>query len=167
MSVCSDEARLPWYLRPPRAAEALPVDGAAAVLPAPPADPPGCSTWNKECMKALRSCATVGLAAIGAAAAGAVVLAAVVPVAAVMPVAELVPVACDPTTCCSDCIMLLSRGCEAPTGIWPTLPTADSLWDSMSEPFFPCPRPCGRKLTVGSALDAALAMVIDEMEFPR
>src|ERR1700679_3506966 len=121
-------------------------------------------------MKALRSCATVGLAAIGAAAAGSVVLAAVVPVAAVVPIAELfamVPVACDPTTCCSDCIMLLSRGCEAPTGIWPTLPTADSLGDSMSEPFFPCPRPCGRKLTVGSALDAALAMVIDDMEFPR
>jgi hypothetical protein len=38
---------------------------------------------------------------------------------------------------------------------------ADPLWDSMSELFFP--RPCGRKLTVGSALDAALAMVIDDM----
>jgi hypothetical protein len=119
-------------------------------------------------MKALRSCATVGLAAIGAAAAlvvlaAGVSVAVVVPVAAVVAVVPAVPVACDPTTCCSDCIMLLSRGCEAPTGIWPTLPMADSLWDSMSELFFPCPRPCGRKLAVGSALDAALAMVIDDM----
>src|SRR6202789_4398581 len=111
-------------------------------------------------MKLFRSCATVGLAEAAVAAAP-VVLAAVVPVAAVVGAGPAV--ACDPTVCCSDCSILPSSPCEAPTGIWPTLPMLDTLWDVISEPFLPCPRPCGWKLTVGSALDAALALVINDM----
>ena len=79
-------------------------------------------------MKPLRFCATPELAAVEAAEFPVPAVGALVPVAALVAVdAEAAVAACAPTDCCSDCSMLPSRPCVAPTGIWPTLPMLDTL----------------------------------------